>query len=329
MYFLDYDSVNTKPTIIRFYELYRTNADAEIPNSFWNNEHGLFRARVVTRYLIEEILKYERRVKVIRNLSTKDFKNNKLAGMLNTLFKGSIFMAVNNAYPNQYKECMFVGKRFYWDVELIKGEVELIACELGKDVRELRVRDINKADFVGGERVFQRMFGGFCNFITRYYPAEHWWISRGRGGGRAQWTIEQEKEAVTYVLVDKLGIDVGDTNTYHHVTVRDFYSEKMRFLCKKYSYSVHDLIHAHYPNLKISNARSGTYILVSPNDEHYIVQNIRFWVMDNMDKFPTAASQKTITGALIALTCPSSKSHSYRGWKAYRIGDSKSNTKVS
>ena len=42
MHLLDYDSANTEPTIIRFYELYRTSTDAEIPNSFWNNEYGLF-----------------------------------------------------------------------------------------------------------------------------------------------------------------------------------------------------------------------------------------------------------------------------------------------
>lgn len=314
------DIIIKKENLIEFYEMFRNNNDALIPNSFWTSTNGRYRAKVIVRHLIEDILKLERRVKVIRNLTTKDFKNNKLQDMLDILFSGSVFLAVDNAYPGMYKECMFKGKRFYWDIDLIKEELEIIATENGKTERELRIRDINKADFVGGERVFRRMFGSFENFMSIYYPQEHWWIPRtGKGSKRTTWTMAQEKEAVRYVLSDKLGIDVDNTKSQVHINVRDFYKEHMRFLCEKYDYSVQRLIHAHYPDLKVYNHLSGNYILVSPTGQQIEISNIPLWVEENRDLFPVEIKNKTIITALTAISNPHNKYHSYHGWTCRKV----------
>lgn len=47
--------------------------------------------------------------------------------MLRILFKNRIFKAVELVYPNEFKEEMFLGKRNYWDEQLIKEEIENIS----------------------------------------------------------------------------------------------------------------------------------------------------------------------------------------------------------
>lgn len=315
MDFLDLDLISKEEDIIKFYLLYRDSNIQELPNSFWNNNHGRYRATVIVKYVIEKILKYNRKIEVIRNLSISDFKNNKLQNMLRLLFQNDIYLAVDNAYPNIYKKCMFGRVRNYWDAELIVEEMERIAADLNKEARDLKIREISNSDFVGGERVFQRLFGGFDNFMDMYYPQEYWWIPRRSGRKRKEWSDEQEKEAVNYVLIKKLGIDITDTNTYHHVTVRDFYEEHMRFICDKYDYNVQKMVSKHYPKLKVCTNQSREYMLISPDGIEYRTDCLTSWIKNHRDFFPMTVKFTTIQTALIAISNPNNPYHSYHGWK--------------
>lgn len=133
MIFLNLDEAESEQDIIDFYNLYRNSNLTELPNSFWTNPKGRYRAKVIVEYLIQEILQYKRRIHIIHKLSISDFKNNKLSNMMALLFNNNVFLAVDNVYPNIYKECMFKGKRNYWDAELLIEEMEIIAKKLNKD----------------------------------------------------------------------------------------------------------------------------------------------------------------------------------------------------
>ena len=59
-------------------------------------------ARAATIWLIEEKLKWSDE-DVRRNLSQNTFKENSLRGMLDVLFNGSPYFAIENAYPGKFK----------------------------------------------------------------------------------------------------------------------------------------------------------------------------------------------------------------------------------
>ena len=89
---------------------------AKVPKNFWN----LKTASEATIWLIEEKLKWSDE-DVRRNLSKNTFKENSLSGMLDVLFNGSPYLAIDNAYPGKFKpwELPSVPKKF-WNLETAK-----------------------------------------------------------------------------------------------------------------------------------------------------------------------------------------------------------------
>ena len=89
---------------------------AKVPKNFWNMET----AKEATMWLIEEKLKWSDE-DVRRNLSQNTFKENSLRGMLDVLFNGSPYLAIDNAYPGKFKpwELPSVPKKF-WNLETAK-----------------------------------------------------------------------------------------------------------------------------------------------------------------------------------------------------------------
>ena len=87
-----------------------------VPKKNWNVKT----AREATIWLIEEKLKWSDE-DVRRNLSQNTFKENSLRGMLDVLFNGSPYFAIENAYPGKFKAWEFakVPKNF-WNMETAK-----------------------------------------------------------------------------------------------------------------------------------------------------------------------------------------------------------------
>ena len=78
------------------------------PNGFWQQPEAKQNAIKCTRFLIEEMLKYDNEMIKEKN-SKKIFNENKLSWMLNVCFNGSPYEAINTAYPNKFKKSDFVG----------------------------------------------------------------------------------------------------------------------------------------------------------------------------------------------------------------------------
>ena len=72
------------------------------PVKFWNEEKGI----EATKWLIEEKLKLTDE-EIKEQLSTNLFKDNNLCGMLRSCFNDSPYQAINETYPNKFKEWEF------------------------------------------------------------------------------------------------------------------------------------------------------------------------------------------------------------------------------
>jgi hypothetical protein len=159
--------------------------------------------------------------------------------------------------------------------------------------------------------------------LRLYYPEEHWWIPRGTGTSVGKYTQEQEKEAIYYVLVDYLKIDITDETQYYHVTCRDFYYNHLRCLCDKYDYDVKKMINKYYPKLKICMYETNSYKLISPKGERIITNNLKGWVSENRYLFPQNIKDNSIISALMSISTPKPLMKSYRGWQVIKATDLK------
>ena len=82
------------------------------PSRYWLNKYNGVKA---TRWLFEEKLKLTDE-EIKEQLSVKLFEDNGLRGMLAKCFNGSIYDAINSAYPHRFKEWEFkVVPSGYWD----------------------------------------------------------------------------------------------------------------------------------------------------------------------------------------------------------------------
>jgi hypothetical protein len=72
----------------------------------WQGEKGLKLAKEATIWMIEEIEKIPFH-EIPQKITAKMFADNGLAGMLATIFNGSPYLAVDNAYPVKFKKWEF------------------------------------------------------------------------------------------------------------------------------------------------------------------------------------------------------------------------------
>ena len=128
-----------------------------VPKKNWNVKT----AREATIWLIEEKLKWSDE-DVRRNLSQNTFKENSLRGMLDVLFNGSPYLAIDNAYPGKFKpwELPSVPKKF-WNLETAKeATIWLIEEKLKwseEDVKQKLSRKIFRKNSLNG--MLSSLFG--------------------------------------------------------------------------------------------------------------------------------------------------------------------------
>lgn len=237
--------------------------------------------------------------------------------MLRILFENSIFKAVELVYPNEFKEEMFLGKRNYWDEQLIKEEIENISKKLNKDVWELTLNDIKVAKKYGLLRAIYRLYDGFDYFMNKHYERKELWKARHPGEKR-NYSQDEEKEMIRCLLVDILQIDITDTQNYQYVNTSHFYNNHMRFICKKYDYDVNKIIKKYYPDLKICTHKSKTYMLTSPEGKVYKTINIKLWVEDNINLLNSETSN--VTNIVSRMRKAARKENNkYKGWKIEKM----------
>ena len=107
----------------------------QVPRNFWTKEKGI----EVTKWLIEEKLKLTDE-EIKEQLSKKLFEDNNLSGMLQQCFNCSPYQAINETYPNKFKEWEFKNtpNKFWTKEKAIESTKWLIEEKLKLTDKELK-----------------------------------------------------------------------------------------------------------------------------------------------------------------------------------------------
>ena len=173
-----------------------------VPKKNWNVKT----AREATIWLIEEKLKWSDE-DVRRNLSQNTFKENSLRGMLDVLFNGSPYFAIENAYPGKFKAWEFakVPKNF-WNLKTAsEATIWLIEEKLRWSDEDVR-RNLSQNTFK--ENSLRGMLDVLFNCspylaIDNAYPGKFkpWELP---SVPKKFWNLETAKEATIWLIEEKL-----------------------------------------------------------------------------------------------------------------------------
>ncbi|HEY8910659.1 MAG TPA: hypothetical protein VIM51_10340 [Desulfosporosinus sp.] len=112
---------------VRVYQLLLDGKIVRFPNKFWVGEGAFRRAAEITIYLINNVLVWgEDDIKT--KMGIRVFQDNKLFGMINSLFEGSPYKTIENAYPGKYRPWDFACvPRSFWTDESVEEVSQWIA----------------------------------------------------------------------------------------------------------------------------------------------------------------------------------------------------------
>lgn len=129
------------------------------PNRFWVDPGAEQNAKEVTIYFIEEVLKWNKD-DIRKNLCEAIFRKNKLSGMLEYTFDRSPFKAINNAYPNTFKEWEFKAapKHIWEDKNKREEAVNWLLIKVNKD----KFKELTNVDFLNNG------LGGLLDYFLKH-----------------------------------------------------------------------------------------------------------------------------------------------------------------
>ena len=199
--------MTTNVTDISSYYLEEVLAKGEhFPKDIWNYNSKYDNAKVVTKTLIEKVLKWSDE-DVKRKLNRNIFIKNSLGGMLAILFHNSSYLAIENAYPGKFKAWEFskVPKNF-WNLKTAKeATIWLIEEKLKWDDEDVK-RNLSQNTFK------ENSLTGMLNYlfnnspylaIENAYPRKFkaWEFSKTSNNF---WNLKTAREATIWLIEEKL-----------------------------------------------------------------------------------------------------------------------------
>ena len=218
-----------------------------VPKKNWNVKT----AREATIWLIEEKLKWSDE-DVRRNLSKNTFKENSLRGMLNLLFNGSPYLAIENAYPGKFKAWEFakVSKNF-WNLKTAsEATIWLIEEKLkwsDEDVRRNLSKNTFKENSLRG--MLNLLFNGSPYLaIENAYPGKFkaWEFAKV---SKNFWNLKTASEATIWLIEEKL--KWSDEDVRRNLSQNTFKENSLRGML--------DVLFNCSPYLAIENAYPGKF----------------------------------------------------------------------
>lgn len=142
-------------------ELYKKILKGELtrfPNRFWVDPGAEENAKQVTKYFIEDILNWDKE-DIKANLTEMVFRKHKLSGMLEYTFNRSPFKAIDNAYPNTFKEWEFkAAPKHLWEEEEKREEaIRWLLVKVNKD----KFIELTNMDFL------ENGLGGLMDYLIK------------------------------------------------------------------------------------------------------------------------------------------------------------------
>lgn len=126
---------------VEIYKLVLDETLKTFPHYFWDEPDGTKNASEITKYLLEERLKWNDD-DIKTNFNINIFRSNKLAGMMK-MFDGSPFKALDNVYPKKFKIWELkksIVPRSYWNKKTIAKATKW----LFKEKLKWSIEDIKK-----------------------------------------------------------------------------------------------------------------------------------------------------------------------------------------
>ena len=220
------------------------------PRGFWQQPEAKQNAAKCTRYLIEEELNYDEE-KLKQNSTKALFEKNKLTGMLQTCFNSSPYEAIDNAYPNKYKEWEFkcAPNSFWKDKENgIKATKWLVEEKLKLSDEELKEHLSQKLFEINGlsgmlqycfndspyEAINSAYPNKFKEWEFKNVPMGYW--TKENGIKATKWLIEEKLKLNEEQLKEQLSYDLFVNN------------ELVSMLGKCFDHSPYQAINCIYPN---------------------------------------------------------------------------------
>ena len=213
----------------------------KLPNGYWENEDHI---REALQWLFEVKLKILTTNTII---SVKDFKDNRLYGLLLNIFNGSPYKAINYMYPNKFKiwEKCNVPDNYWEDDNNIKEALKWLFEEK---------LDIFHNNIILTSNTFKdNRLGGllYCVFFNSPYDALNY-IYPGKfkiwekcNIPKRYWENEEHvKEALQWLFEEKLNIFEDDTT----ITTKDFKKYHLSgLLVNRFKGSIYKTIDYMYP----------------------------------------------------------------------------------
>ena len=216
-----------------------------VPMNFWIKEKGT----EATKWLIEEKLKLTDE-EIKEQLSTNLFKDNRLDSMLDTCFNSSPYQAINETYPNKFKEWEFkqVPNNFWTKekgIEVTKWLIEEKLKLTDEEIKEQLSQNLFK------DNALYNMLGTCFNgspyqAINTIYPNKfkewefksvpmYFW-SKEKGVEATKWLIEEKLKLTDNQLKEQLSQKLFRNNNLGGMLYHCFNS------------SPYQAINATYPN---------------------------------------------------------------------------------
>ena len=215
-----------------------------VPMNFWIKEKGI----EATKWLIEEKLKLTDE-EIKEQLSTNLFKDNRLDSMLDTCFNSSPYQAINETYPNKFKEWEFkqVPNNFWTKekgIEVTKWLIEEKLKLTDEEIKEQLSQNLFK------DNALYNMLGTCFNgspyqAINTIYPNKfkEWEFNKTP---QNFWTKEKGIEATKW-LIEKLKLTDEEIKEQLSINLfKDNNLSGMLFHC--FNNSPYQAINTAYPN---------------------------------------------------------------------------------
>lgn len=234
-------------------EVYKLVLDGRLkifPPYFWEKPDSLESAAKITRYLIEDILKWTDD-DIKQKLVYKIFAKYKLRGMIDRVFGGSTFKAINNAYPNRFKiwEFQQVPKGFWNDETICEALQWILEKHPEIQITDLTYKDIHN---YGTNAMYQYMMKEKKNlyyYVNLIFPNKYQEWEFYRVSNKFWANKENRVRAIKWLVEDRLGIDINNAEE-KMVKLEDFKSNKLEGLIAwHYNGSVYLALKEAYPNI--------------------------------------------------------------------------------
>jgi hypothetical protein len=243
------NKINTSDlTAIEVYKLVLSGQLKTFPKHFWDKPDSLKEAKEITKYLFEDILKWNDE-DIRENFNHKIFRDNKLSGMVMMIFKGSPYLTLNNAYPEKYYPWELSASSMFWNKETsIKAIKWLIEEKLQWNDEEIKIRLTYKVfeSYNLAGMMIQLFNGSPFEAINLAYPNRFkpWELNMSP---LKYWNIETAKDAMKWLMNDKLKWSKNEVK--NKVNKRFFKDNNLGgMLAIVFNDSPYDAINTLYPN---------------------------------------------------------------------------------